>query len=259
MKILNTIIMLLLCSIASLNTSYAENSANEWQFEATPYLFAAGMDGTIGVNYHDVGLDVSFDDLLDDLDMGFMGLFTAQKGPWIFALEGVYMKLEGGTSGSINGPGDRVSINGELDITNSMYVAQGTMGYRVYDGDTKINAFAALRYTRIEVEMDVTAAFTPPPFSGELSADDSKNWTDFVAGLQVVHPVSNNVELAGYADVGGGGSDLTYQFMADVNWEFKKDYRLKFGYRYLSWDYEDKGFKWDVAASGPYLGLGIRF
>ena len=127
------------------------------------------------------------------------------------------------------------------------------------DGKTKVNAFAALRYTRIKVEMDVAAAFSPPPFGGELSADETKSWTDAVVGLQVVHPLSREVELVGYADVGAGGSDITYQFMADVNWEFKEGYRLKFGYRYLYWDYEDDGFKWDVDASGPYLGLGIRF
>jgi hypothetical protein len=33
----------------------------------------------------------------------------------------------------------------------------------------------------------------------------------------------------------------------------------KAGYRYLSWDYEDNGIVWGMVASGPYLGLGIRF
>ena len=27
----------------------------------------------------------------------------------------------------------------------------------------------------------------------------------------------------------------------------------------VRWDYEDDGSVWDMAASGPYLGLGIRF
>jgi opacity protein-like surface antigen len=61
------------------------------------------------------------------------------------------------------------------------------------------------------------------------------------------------------ADLGGGGSDFTYQLMAGVNWGFGENLSAKLGYRYLAWDYEDDGSVWDMSASGPYLGLGIRF
>jgi hypothetical protein len=27
----------------------------------------------------------------------------------------------------------------------------------------------------------------------------------------------------------------------------------------MYWDYEEDGTVWDIAASGPYLGLGIQF
>ena len=50
-----------------------------WQFEVTPYLLAAGMDGTVGIRGHEADIDVSFSDIWDDLDAGFMGLFTAKK------------------------------------------------------------------------------------------------------------------------------------------------------------------------------------
>jgi hypothetical protein len=39
-------------------------------------------------------LDRSFSDVWDTLDSAFMGMFTAQKGPWSFGLETVYFKLE---------------------------------------------------------------------------------------------------------------------------------------------------------------------
>jgi hypothetical protein len=32
-------------------------------------------------------------DIWDNLDAGFMGIFTVQKGPWSLAVEGVYMIL----------------------------------------------------------------------------------------------------------------------------------------------------------------------
>ena len=94
---------------------------------------------------------------------------------------------------------------------------------------------------------------------GTRSASGSESWTDAVVGALVNHPVADNVSLVGYADVGGGGSDLTYQVIAGANWEFNKGYTAKFGYRLLDWDYEEDGTVWDMTASGPYLGLGIRF
>ena len=63
----------------------------------------------------------------------------------------------------------------------------------------------------------------------------------------------------GYFDIGAGGSDLTYQFVGGVNWELNDTFAAKAGYRYMYWDYEDDGTVWDIAASGPYVGLGICF
>jgi len=259
MKILNAAVLTVIFLTSGITQVYAESSSDEWQYEITPYLLAAGMDGTIGIRGYETDLDVSFSDIWDDLESGFMGQYTAQKGLWTFALEGVYLKLEGDTSNSVTGPVGIVSRNGKLDITNKMYIAQGTAAYRVVDGKTKLNVLGALRYTKIKLDVDVKVDFTPPIANVSLSQDDSESWTDAVVGLHVMHPVSDTVELVGYADVGAGGSDLTYQFMGGVNWEFSEGYRAKLGYRYLYWDYEDNGFKWDVDASGPYLGLGIQF
>jgi hypothetical protein len=250
--------------MASLLTGLISNGASpaatdQWQFEVTPYLLAAGMDGTVGIRGHEADVDMSFSDIWDDLDGGFMGLFTAKKGPWLLAFEGVYIKLEDGASRTITGPGGIVSRDGELDVTNTMYIAQGTVGYQVMDDRTKLYVLGALRYTDLEVEMDVDVAFSPPPFDGSLSEDGSDSWIDAVVGLHAVHSVSDVVSLVGYADIGAGGSDLTYQLEAGVNWEFNEGYTAKIGYRYLYWDYEDGGNVWDIAVSGPYLGLGIRF
>jgi opacity protein-like surface antigen len=64
-----------------------------------------------------------------------------------------------------------------------------------------------------------------------------------------------------YGDIGGFGvgSDITYQAIAGVNWQFAQHFSAKLGYRYLYQDYENNGFVWKMAAYGPYLGLGIRF
>lgn len=231
-----------------------------WQYEVTPYLLASRMDGTAGAKGVTGDVDVSFGDILDHLDAGFMGLFTARKGRWTLGLEGIYMKLEDEEAKSVTGPLGAVTVSGALDATSSLYVAQASVGYRVLDDRTTLDLIGALRYTKLELDLDVVIDSAGIVFpGGERSASGSEDWVDAVVGMRVLHPVAEHVSLLGYADVGAGGSDLTYQITAGVNWEFKEGYTAKVGYRYMYWDYENDGVVWDIAASGPYLGLGIRF
>lgn len=213
-------------------------ASDEWTYEFTPYLYMAGIEGDIGVGgLGPVGVDASFDDILDNLDAGFMGMFAARKGPWTLAFDGSYMKLEA------DGPG------GLTTVTNEMTIMQGAVGYRVMeDQGTSVDLLGALRYTKLELDL-----------SGLLNGSGSKDWFDGVVGMHATIPVSDSVDLKAYADVGAGGSDLTYQFMLGLNWQFKEGYTAKFGYRYLAIDYEDDDLVFDVAFSGPYLGLGIAF
>lgn len=259
MKTVNKAALPLVCLGLGLGPTTVAAETDAWQYEFTPYLLAAGMDGTVGVRGHDTDVDVSFSDLLDHLDIGFMGIFEARKGPWSFGLEGVYMKLEEEGARTVTGPRGHVSRSGSLDVTNEMYIFQGTVGYRLLDDTTKLDLLGALRYTELKVEMDVRVNFDPPIFGGARSAGGSESWTDAVIGMRVLHPVSDDVALLGYADVGGGGSDLTYQIIAGVNWEFSDGFVAKVGYRHLYWDYEEDGNVWDMTAAGPYLGLGIQF
>ncbi len=235
--------------------------SDAWQYEVTPYALAAGLEGTAGVRGVTSDVDMSISDVLDDFEAGFMGLFAARKGPWMYSLEGVYFKLADQAAKSVTGPFGHVTVNGALDVTTKMYIYQGTVGYRILDDVTTVDVIGALRYTKLDAELDVRITTTPGIVfpGGARSASGSKSWTDGVVGAIVQHPVSNHVALVGYADVGGGGSDLTYQVIAGANWEFNKGYTAKFGYRLLDWDYEEDGTIWDMTASGPYLGLGIRF
>jgi hypothetical protein len=244
-----------------LGQSVDARDSGDWQYEITPYLFAAGLDGTTGVRGVETDLDLSFDDILSDLEGAFMGVFTAQKGPWSYGLEGLYVKLEDQGSKSVTGPFGNVSVSGALQVATEQYIYQGSVGYRLIDDRAKVDLIGALRYTKIK--LDVTAEITTTPAivfpGGTRSAKGDEDWLDAVVGARVLYPLSPQWSLLGYADVGGGGSDLTYQFMGGVNWEFKDGYTAKVGYRLLDWDYENGGNVWDMTESGAYLGLGIRF
>ncbi len=261
MKFRNAVILFLACmAIVATRSSVAADS-DDWQYEVTPYFLAAGLNGKAGIRGVTSDVDMSFSDIMDSFDAGFMGIFNAQKGRWSYGLEAVYFKLSDVGTKSVSGPFGQVTVNGALELTTKMYVYQGTVGYRLMDETTSVDLLGALRYTKLDVDANVTLTTIPGIVfpGGATSASGSESWTDAVLGVRAIHPVSDNMALVGYADIGAGGSDLTYQVVAGLNWEFRKDYTAKLGYRVLDWDYENDGTVWDMTASGPYLGLGIRF
>jgi len=238
----------------------ADGGHDRWQFELTPYLFASGLDGTTGAQGVEADVEMGFDDILDQLEAGLMGTFELRRGRWGILLDGLYFEVGDQRSSSWQGPLGIGSATGELDVTTTMQMYQLSAGYRFGERVT-VDLIGAARYTQLDTDLDlvVTTGGLLPGGTRSLSANES--WWDPVVGVRVIVPLAQRWSMVLYGDVGGFGvgSDLTYQAIAGINWQFSKHFSAKAGYRYLYQDFEDEGFVWDMAAHGPYLGLGIRF
>jgi opacity protein-like surface antigen len=232
-----------------------------WTFEVTPYLFAAGLNGTAGARGIEADVDASFSDIWDNLDIGLMGLFEARNGPWSVTFDALYFEVSDQASKTVTGPLGQVTVNGALDVSSSVTVLQPSAWYRVLDERTKVDLGAGLRYTRLSLDLEVGITTDPGIIfpGGGRSVSGSESWVDMIVGARVSHPISDRWSLTGYADVGGGGSSLTYQLVAGADWALNDRFTARAGYRYSYWDYEDGGTVWDMSASGLYLGLGIAF
>jgi opacity protein-like surface antigen len=258
--ILGTILALAVQTPATAQMA-AGSDKDAWQYEITPYLFGAGLNGTTGIGPVTSNVDASFKDLLENLDSGFMALFEARKGHWMFGVEGVYFKLKNEGVKSWQGPLGNTST-GSLEATVTEQLYQLTAGYRVLDERTKVDVLGATRYTQLDTKLNlvVTTGSSLLP-DGSRSVSASESWWDPVIGVRVLVPLAEAWTFVGYADIGGFGvgSDLTYQLLAGVNWQFAKSWTAKAGYRYLYQDYQNNGFVWDMTSSGVYLGAGFRF
>ena len=222
----------------------AQPAAAQWQFEATPYLFASGIDGEVKIGRLPTGgVETSFSDLTKLLDYGFMMALEGRRGDLGFLADMVYMKVgdSAGTPGAIFG-----EVQG--DMTQQLYSFAGT--YRV----GSVDLLAGLRYTRIKADLVITSGV----MSGRR-ANSTRNFTDGVVGARFQAPVADRWTLVGYGDIGAGGSDLSYQLVGGINYASSKDVTWKAGYRYLSVDYRKDTFVYDVAYAGPYLAVGLRF
>jgi opacity protein-like surface antigen len=207
-----------------------------------------------------IGVDMSFSDILDNLDAGLMGAFEARKGRWGFLFDAIYMKLKDSGTASRTGPGPigaTATASAELEVKQTLFAA--AVAYRAVEGRAPLDVIGGLRYSRLEADASINGSFFAQ--TGTVARSAEKDWVDPYIGVRVLQPIAAHWTLVGYLDIGGFGvgSDFTWQSLVGVNVEFSKTFAGKFGYRYISVDYDKDGFVYDMANSGLYLGVGIRF
>ena len=59
-----------------------------------PYLWMTGLEGDVGIEGNPAYVDVSFSDILDNLDFAAQINFEARKGKWAFFIAPTYLKIE---------------------------------------------------------------------------------------------------------------------------------------------------------------------
>jgi opacity protein-like surface antigen len=226
--------------------------ANPWEFEFTPYLWAAGIEGDVrNGRFGSGGVEASFTDIFQNLNGAFMGAFEARKGRWGIVLDGLYLNV----SGTEDTP-NRAIGNVDVGLKTGIYSLAGL--YRVVEKPFTLDVLAGVRYATVSADLDIEPGKYPQIMQGR-STSRSMDWWDGFAGMRALFPLSERWSLVGYFDIGAGGSNFTFQALAGVNYQISKHFVIKGGYRFFMIDADDSAFVYDVKLGGPYLGLGIRF
>jgi opacity protein-like surface antigen len=216
-----------------------------WQFQVTPYLWLAGVSGRVGLGIGSgAPVEAKFSSLFQDLKMGLMASFEGRRDRWGFLFDGMYIKL-GATS-----PLESPYVDATLDETQQIYQLGGT--YRLNRGKVPVDLVLGARYFYLNTTLTLTGPVG-------LGKSVSKSWVDAIVGARVQVPIAERLCLVGYGDVGSGGSNLSWQALAGLSYDFSKTVSGKVGYRYLSIDYDSVGFLYDMAQGGFFLGVGIAF
>ncbi len=221
-----------------------------WRFEGTPYLWAAGMKGDVGIGRLQAnGVEMTFPDIMKNLRIGFMGSLEGRKGDAGFLLDMVYMKLDQDQPAPANFLGD---VQGRP--TQAAYT--GAITYRVSKGATPVDLLAGVRVNDVKLDLSLSSSALAP---GGRRAVRSRTWTDGFVGARVEVPVSPGWSLTAYGDIGAGGSDSTWQVMAGANYALSGTAVAKFGYRQVRVDYHRDDFLFDMASGGLYAGVAMKF
>jgi hypothetical protein len=223
---------------------------DQWQFQFTPYLWIAGISGRAGVGNFNVDVNTGITDDDIHLNFGFMGTFEARKNRLVILTDLQFSNL--GTDRPSPGP-----FFSGADADFKTFILDPEVGYRILENPEKgafLDVLGGIRYWHLRSDLTFNAGLLPG-----RTITESRDWVDGVAGLRGKAHLSPRLFLTGKGDLGGGGSNFTYQLFGGVGLLVGTRYALIGGYRYLNVNYNKNDFLFDMALHGPVLGLGIRF
>ena len=221
-----------------------------WTYRATLYGWLPSMSGSVDtLRFGKVETTKGTSDVLDALDMAFMGTFSAQHDRWGFVGDLLYTDL----SNSAATPGQ---LFGDGTLRLEMTALSGYALYRVTnDPSVQFDVGAGFR----NFDMNLTASLSAGTRPGGAQKI-SKSWTDPLIAARLVVPMDDNWFINGFADYGGtGNGDETYQVYAGVGYNFAKDWSAQFGYRLMNISQQVKGRDVSLDLSGALIGVSYNF
>lgn len=252
----------LLLATALSVTAAAASGSDQWEYEAMIYLWGAGMDATTQTGGD---IDISFSDILDDLELAFMGTLGARKGQWSLLADAVYLDIsqDGGGSETIPILGGAVDIARTVDVDIEMKAWLTTFGagYNVVNNErVTLDLVGGARYFWVDVDqkLDLIRNGVSMQTLRQVKVSDSQDVWDGIAGIRGQVNLNNNWYLPYYADVGTGDSQSTWQAMAGVGYNFKWGDVL-LAYRYLDYEFDSDFLIEEITVGGPVLGARFRF
>lgn len=229
------------------DTHGAQDAAG-WQFRVAPYLWAAGVKGTVGVLGRTADVGIGFRDIVENLDFALMLASELRRGRWGVAGEVIYLKL----SKSAAVPRPPLT---SVEFEESQLLLELSPRYRVLERRIwAVDALAGVRFMSLDPMLTIDPA---------VEVGKRRSWADPIVGARVIADLAPHWLVQFRADIGGFGisSEFTWQGVLLGRYNISERVAIAAGYRYLDVDYEnaDDEFVYDVAMRGPVLGVVLTF
>ena len=233
--------------------------ASGWTFSVAPYFWAAGIEGDVGLfGLQPVDIDLSFGDIFDNLRFGGMIVGELHNGTWGLLGDVIYIKTEANSSITRTIAGVPVRLGASVETSSFTGTFMGQ--YRVLSNEAAtVDLMAGVRVFSVDNDIDVSLS-AGQRVAG-LSGSEGDTWADPIVGARARYDINPSWYLTGWGMIGGFGasSDITWDVMGGVGYQWNDWLSLVAGYRALGVDYENDGFVYDVIQQGPIFGAVMRF
>ncbi len=237
---------------------------DEWQFIITPYMWLAGLNGTLTARGQEVDVDASFGDIFDQLDFAFQIHAEAMKNRYFFFLDWTFVKLSIDEEITPKLP---LPVGGSLDIGVTQNLLDFGGGYRLTAPNPQVPVYLDLyvggRLWNVDMDQDIKFNNLP-----NQSVDQSKTWVDPIIGARIIALLTDNIIVNVKSDIGGfdigSSSKFTWNITANIGYDTGWHGVTPFiGWRTLYVDYDDGSgsdfYEYKIWMNGIQTGLGFRF
>jgi hypothetical protein len=231
-----------------------------WVFTVAPYFWMAGLDGDIGIfGLQPVEVDLSFSDIIQDFKFGGMVVMELHNGEWGVFGDVMYVKTEADESVTRSVLGVPTSLSASVETSSFTGTLMGE--YRIYSEPVAtVDLMAGGRIWDVDNDINIALTAGGAPLAA-FSGSDGSTWVDPMVGARGRYNIDENWFVNGWAMIGGFGasSEISWDVLAGVGYQYNEWLSFNLGYRALGVDYEDDGFVYDVIQHGPVLGTVMRF
>jgi len=226
----------------------------EWNYSATLYGWFPGVKSTVETPFGEVEGEVDFEEILETLDLAFLGAIEARKGR--VALVADLQFFDVGVEAE---PPAGLQFS-EAEIGSQMTLLSAYATYAVVDQtDLRIDVGGGLRYVDASIDTHLVGQGATP----DASFNRDGGWTDPIVAARVRRQFNDRWHGVAYADVGGFGvedsSDLTWQAFVGGGYRIDQTWSAVGGYRHLVIEREFRASPVTVEVSGPFLGFQASF
>lgn len=237
---------LCLMAVFALGTAMAiPATADDWENQVGITAFAFGMEGNAGVKGIEAPMDYSIKDVLEDLDGGFTLLLQGTNNSWGYWASYEYLSMSDNTTFRTPGDATNAKVNGKASFGTE--IIDAGMSWNV-PGVKWLELIGGARGWIVEERF---RAERSTDFGGNVrSVSVQEEWVDAFVGVRAKFEIAKDWSATLRADAGAGDSDSTYQALAMLNYQVNERWSTAFGVRYLSVDYSNGGFLFDMEMSG---------
>jgi len=225
-----------------------------WQVEFAPFYFwVADLSGNMTVRNTSVPISLSFSDAAKHLARAFTFHFTARRHRIGLISDVMFMRLK--TDATFTLP-NAIALPGTLKLINALVEVGGSY---LLVPSKDLSLIGGVRFDRVGPTISFTGAtMTVTP------VDTSKTIADGFVGFNFLPRLSRKVTLISRADIGGGGSKLSWSALGGIEYRFKPWGGLAFGYKAYGIDVQNDSTspvptKYDVIQHGPIFGVNLRW
>ena len=250
---------------ATLGFSPQQSHANDLTWTIAPYLWASDVAMDVAVNGDPIiGVDVPFSDILDKLDMAFMGHIEVSSDNFGAFFDGIYISLADNKVVNL-GPDGPILGDMLVDVDLKLNIYELGMFYRMGSGEVGSSAFdiiGGVRLVDVAQNLDIVL---PAPAATPVNKLIDAAETDIFVGARLVGKFTEKWHYKLRADIAGGGTEGTINGLAAVGYTFGQSglFSLDLGYRYMNIELKSENangtIESELTMSGPVVGFIFSF